>query len=77
MFSKRFRNFVAILRLRTLNMTTDQNKSQAKRYPKFVNFGEYLFWSYANLQLLCAALNKDLAIEVKNSHGSRGSRTSA
>ena len=30
---------------------------QAKRYPKFANFGEYLFWSYANLQMLCAALN--------------------
>ncbi len=38
-------------------MTTDQNKSQVKRYPKFANFGEYLFWSYANLQMLCAALN--------------------
>ena len=38
-------------------MTTAQNKSQAKRYPKFANFGEYLFWSYANLQMLCAALN--------------------
>jgi len=38
-------------------MTTDQNKSQIKRYPKFANFGEYLFWSYANLQMLCAALN--------------------
>jgi hypothetical protein len=24
-------------------MTTDQNKSQVKRYPKFANFGEYLF----------------------------------
>ena len=23
----------------------------------FANFGEYLFWSYANLQMLCAALN--------------------
>ncbi len=28
-----------------------------KRYPRFANFGEYLFWSYANLQMLCAALN--------------------
>lgn len=28
-----------------------------KRFPKFANFGEYLFWSYANLQMLCAALN--------------------
>ena len=28
-----------------------------KRNPKFANFGEYLFWSYANLQMLCAALN--------------------
>jgi hypothetical protein len=32
-------------------MTTNQNKSQAKRCPKFANFGEYLFWSYANLQM--------------------------
>ena len=40
-------------------MTTDQNinKENDKRYPKFANFGEYLFWSYANLQMLCAALN--------------------
>ena len=22
-----------------------------KRFPKFTNFGEYLFWSYANLQI--------------------------
>jgi hypothetical protein len=28
-----------------------------KRFLKFANFGEYLFWSYANLQMLCAALN--------------------
>lgn len=28
-----------------------------KRYPRFANFGEMLFWSYANLQMLCAALN--------------------
>ena len=28
-----------------------------KRFPKFANFGEYLFWSYANLQMLCATLN--------------------
>lgn len=52
-----FHNFVAILRLRTLNMANDQNNIQTKRYPKFANFGEYLFWSYANLQMLCAALN--------------------
>jgi len=40
-------------------ITTDQNinKENDKRYPKFANFGEYLFWSYANLQMLCAALN--------------------
>lgn len=28
-----------------------------KQYPKFANFGEYLFYSYANLQMLFAALN--------------------
>lgn len=28
-----------------------------KRFPKFANFGEYLFWSYANLQMLCDAIN--------------------
>lgn len=29
--------------------------TKEKRFPKFANFGEYLFWSYANLQMLCAA----------------------
>ena len=50
-------------------MTVGQNinKENGKRHPKFANFGEYLFWSYArsamplcpakNLQMLCAALN--------------------
>ena len=40
-------------------MATDIQKRQKseKRFPKFANFGEYLFWSYANLQMLCAALN--------------------
>lgn len=40
-------------------MPTDQSiiKKNEKLYPKFANFGEYLFWSYANLQMLCAALN--------------------
>mgnify|MGYP006916044545 CR=1 FL=1 len=33
------------------------NKENGKRYPKFASFGEYLFWAYANLQMLCAALN--------------------
>ena len=32
-------------------MANDQNSNQAKRYPKFANFGEYLYWSYANLQM--------------------------
>ena len=32
-------------------------KENEKRNSKFANFGEYLFWSYANLQMLCAALN--------------------
>lgn len=31
--------------------------TKEKRFPKFANFGEYLFYSYANLQMLCAALN--------------------
>jgi len=40
-------------------MATDIQKIQKseKRFLKFANFGEYLFWSYANLQMLCAALN--------------------
>lgn len=32
-------------------------QEKKKHYPKFANFGEYLFYSYANLQMLCAALN--------------------
>lgn len=28
-----------------------------RTYPTFVNFGEYLFYSYANLQMLCYAVN--------------------
>ena len=42
-----------------LKMTADQRikKQEGKHYPKFANFGEYLFWSYANLQMLCAALS--------------------
>lgn len=40
-------------------MAEDQGSVQNrdKKYPKFANFGEYLFYSYANLQMLCAALN--------------------
>ena len=40
-------------------MTVGQNINQdsGKHYPKFANFGEYLFWSYANLQILSAVLN--------------------
>ena len=34
-----------------------KTEQKEKHYPKFANFGEYLFWSYANLQMLCAALN--------------------
>ena len=30
-------------------MATDQGNIKEKRQPKFANFGEYLFWSYANL----------------------------
>lgn len=32
-------------------------KENKKRYPRFENFGEMLYWSYANLQMLCAAIN--------------------
>lgn len=32
-------------------------QNRDKKYPKFANFGEYLYYSYANLQMLCAALN--------------------
>lgn len=28
-----------------------------KHFPKFTNFGEMLFWSYANLQMLVVAKN--------------------
>lgn len=40
-------------------MSADQGNAQNrdKKYPKLANFGEYLFYSYANLQMLCAALN--------------------
>ena len=32
------------------------NKEKEQRYPGFANFGEMLFYSYANLQMLCAAI---------------------
>ena len=32
-------------------------KKNEERYPRFANFGEMLFWSYANLQMLIAARN--------------------
>lgn len=32
-------------------------KKNEERYPRFANFGEMLFWSYANLQMLVAARN--------------------
>ena len=38
-------------------MLISKKNTKEKRFPKFANFGEYLFWSYANLQMLCAALN--------------------
>ena len=39
-------------------MPIEANVQEKKKYyPKFANFGEYLFYSYANLQMLCAALN--------------------
>ncbi|MBP3213759.1 MAG: HNH endonuclease [Bacteroidaceae bacterium] len=40
-------------------MAADINivEESEKRYSRFDNFGEMLFWSYANLQMLCAALN--------------------
>ena len=39
---------------------TVNDKMQATKADEiigFANFGEYLFWSYANLQMLCAALS--------------------
>ena len=30
-------------------------KENEKRYSRFLNFGEMLFWSYANLQMLFVA----------------------
>ena len=38
-------------------MIISKKNTKEKRFPKFANFGEYLFWSYDNLQMLCAALN--------------------
>lgn len=40
-----------------IKMTEELNiiKENAKRYPRFQNFGEMLFWSYANLQMLFVA----------------------
>ena len=38
-------------------MLNSKKDIKEKRFPKFANFGEYLFYSYANLQMLCAALN--------------------
>ncbi len=41
---------------------TDKNnilKENEKRYPRFANFGELLFWSYANLQMLFVAIKED------------------
>jgi len=40
-------------------MADDNNitKKNEERYPRFANFGEMLFWSYANLQMLIAARN--------------------
>jgi len=33
-------------------------KENEKRYPRFANFGELLFWSYANLQMLFVAIKE-------------------
>ena len=40
-------------------MPTDQDiiQENEKRYPRFNGFGEMLYWSYANLQMLCAAIS--------------------
>ena len=40
-------------------MTEDYNilQENEKRYPRFNGFGEMLLWSYANLQMLCAAIS--------------------
>lgn len=35
----------------------NNTKEKEQRYPRFVNFGEMLFYSYANLQMLCAAIS--------------------
>lgn len=43
---------------------TDKNnilQENVKRYPRFANFGELLFWSYANLQMLFVAIKEDKA----------------
>ena len=38
-------------------MPTTSFTSGNRTYPTFANFGEYLFYSYANLQMLCYAVN--------------------
>ena len=38
-----------------MNVTQENEK----RYPRFANFGELLFWSYANLQMLFVALKEN------------------
>ena len=38
-------------------MPTTSFTSGNRTYPEFENFGEYLFYSYANLQMLCYAVN--------------------
>lgn len=37
------------------NSNDKNNKTDISK--KFSNFGEYLYWAYANLQMLCYALN--------------------
>lgn len=41
-----------------INKNNIQQKNK-KRYPIFANFGELLFWSYANLQMLFVAIKED------------------
>jgi hypothetical protein len=38
-------------------MNPNAEKTSKKSYPEFANFGEYLYYAYANLQMLIYALN--------------------
>ena len=54
-------------------MTEDYNilQENEKRYPRFNGFGEMLFWSHANLQMLCAAISHNIIMVFKHCNSSK------